>query len=148
MEEPTVQRATGPDLTATELYAILLLRAEVFVVEQACAYLDPDGRDLEPGTTHLWVSDGHACAACARVLTEPGGGHRIGRVVTAIAHRGQHLAGRLIDDALSALDGTVVLDAQSHLLAVYARHGFVADGPEFVEDDIPHTPMRLQRPSA
>ena len=143
-----MRRATGPDLTATELYAILRLRAEVFVIEQACAYLDPDGRDLDAGTTHLWLSDGPACAACVRVLTEPGGGHRIGRVVTAITHRGRHLAGRLIDEALADLGGAVVLDAQSHLVAVYARHGFVADGPEFVEDDIPHTPMRLQRPGA
>lgn len=141
-----MHQATGPNLSATELYAILRLRAEVFVVEQACAYLDPDGRDLEPGTTHLWVTDGQSCAACVRVLTEAGGGHRIGRVVTAIAHRGQHLAGHLIDEALSALDGAVVLDAQSHLVAVYERHGFVPKGPEFVEDGIPHTPMRLQRP--
>ena len=141
-----MHRVAGPDLTAAELYAILRLRAEVFVIEQACAYLDPDGRDLEPGTTHLWLPDGPACAAYVRVRTEPEGGHRIGRVVTAAAHRGRHLTGRLLDEALSHLAGPVVLDAQSHLVAVYERHGFVPSGPEFVEDGIPHTPMRLQRP--
>ncbi len=146
MEEPTLHRVAGPDLTAAELYAILRLRAEVFVIEQACAYLDPDGRDLEPATTHLWLPDGPACAAYVRVRTEPEGGHRIGQVVTAPAHRGRHLTGRLLDEALSRLAGSVALDAQSHLVAVYERHGFVPDGPEFVEDGIPHTPMRLQRP--
>ncbi len=58
-------------------------------------------------------------------------------------NRGAHLTGRLIEHALTLAERPVVLDAQSHLVSVYARHGFVADGPEFVEDGIPHTPMRL-----
>jgi ElaA protein len=131
-------------MTAEDLYAALCLRAEVFVVEQTCAYLDPDGRDLEPGTTHLWLAaeDG-SVAAYVRLLTEPDGGHRIGRVVTAAAHRGAHLTVRLIDHALTVADRPVVLDAQSHLTHVYARHGFEPAGPEFLDDGIPHTPMRL-----
>lgn len=148
MAELTLHEARGPAITAADLYAVLCLRSLVFVVEQACAYLDPDGRDLEPGTTHLWLATAAGeVAATIRVLTEPGGGHRIGRVVTAPAHRGQHLAGRLIDRALESAAHPVVLDAQSHLVAVYARHGFAPDGPEFVEDGIAHTPMRLARPS-
>ena len=79
-------------------------------------------------------------SACS---TEPGGGHRIGRVVTDPAHRGAALAGRLIDHALTLAERPVVLDAQSHLVHVYARHGFAPDGPEFLDDGIPHTPMRL-----
>jgi ElaA protein len=136
--------ARGPEIAAADLYRVLRLRAEVFVVEQACAYLDPDGSDLDPGTTHLWLAaDDAAVAAYVRLLSEPGGGHRIGRVVTDPVHRGAHLAGRLIDHALTLVDPPVVLDAQSHLVAVYARHGFDPSGPEFVEDGIPHTPMRL-----
>lgn len=143
-DELSLHRASGTDISAADLYAALRLRAEVFVVEQVCAYLDPDGRDLDPGTTHLWLAapDG-TVAAYVRMLSEPTGGHRIGRVVTDPAHRGQRLTGRLIDHALTIARRPVVLDAQSHLVHVYARHGFEPDGEEFVEDDIPHTPMRL-----
>lgn len=139
----TLHRAGGEEISAADLYAALRLRAEVFVVEQACTYLDPDGRDLELGTTHLWLAgpDGEL-SAYLRVLTEPAGGHRIGRVVTAPAHRGQRLAGQLLEEALTWTGRPVVLDAQSHLVAVYERHGFARDGAEFVEDGIRHTPMR------
>jgi ElaA protein len=134
----------GPDLIAADLYRLLRLRAAVFVVEQDCPYLDPDGRDLDPGTTHLWLdAPDDTVAACVRVLTEPAGGTRLGRVVTAPTHRGRRLSARLIDEALRFAVRPVVLDAQSHLADVYARHGFVVDGPDFVEDDILHTPMRL-----
>ena len=140
-----LRQVSGPDLTAVDLYRLLRLRAAVFVVEQDCPYLDPDGRDLDPGTTHLWLDgpDG-TVAACARVLTEPTGGTRLGRIVTDPAHRGRRLSARLIDEALSFALRPVVLDAQSHLAEVYARHGFVVDGPDFLEDDILHTPMRLK----
>jgi ElaA protein len=143
-----LRSARGPDVTAAELYAALRLRAEVFVVEQGCPYLDPDGRDLDADTTHLWLSasDGTP-AAYLRLLSEPGGGHRIGRVVTHSTHRGDHLTSRLIDHALALADRPVVLDAQSHLVAVYAQHGFAPAGPEFLDDGIPHTPMRLADPS-
>jgi ElaA protein len=142
-----LQRATGADISAADLHAALRLRSDVFIIEQACAYTDIDGRDLEPGTTHLWLAtDDGRIASYVRVLTEPGGGHRIGRVVTDPAHRGRHLAGRLIDHALTFAARPVVLDAQSHLVGVYARHGFEPAGAEFVEDGIPHTPMRLADP--
>jgi len=144
VDDVGLHHASGDAISAADLYAALRLRAEVFVVEQACAYLDPDGRDLDPGTTHLWLAapDG-TVAAYVRLLSEPTGGHRIGRVVTDPAHRGRRLTGRLIDHALTIARRPVVLDAQSHLVHVYARHGFEPDGEEFVEDGIPHTPMRL-----
>jgi ElaA protein len=144
VDELILRAARGPEISTADLYAALCLRAEVFVVEQECAYLDPDGRDLDAGTTHLWLAaeDG-TIAAYVRLLTEPAGGHRIGRVVTAPAHRGAHLAGRLIDRALGLAERPVVLDAQSHLVHVYARHGFQPSGPEFLDDGIRHTPMRL-----
>ena len=144
MDDLVLRAVPAADLTATNLYAILRLRSEVFVVEQECAYLDPDGRDLEPGTTHLWLetADG-GVAAYVRLLTEPGGGHRIGRVVTDPDHRGLQFAGRLIDHALTLAESPVVLDAQAHLAHVYARHGFERAGDDFIEDGIPHTPMRL-----
>jgi ElaA protein len=139
-----LHHASGPTLAAADLYAALCLRSEVFVVEQACVYLDPDGQDLDAGTIHLWLAaaDG-TMASYVRVLAEPGGGHRIGRVVTHPDHRGRRLAGRLIDVALERCEHPVVLHAQSHLVPVYGRHGFVPDGPEYIDDGISHTPMRL-----
>jgi len=144
VDDLELRTATGPDIAAGDLYAALRLRAEVFVVEQACVYLDPDGRDLEPTTVHLWLSalDGKM-ASYVRVLAEPGGGHRIGRVVTDPDHRAQGLAARLLQEALLRCERPVVLHAQSHLVAVYGRHGFVPDGTELLDDGIPHTPMRL-----
>ena len=142
-DDLVLHRASGPEITAADLYGLLCLRSEVFVVEQACAYLDLDGRDLEPGTTHLWLTSGDGTvASTVRLLTEPAGRHRIGRLVTAPAHRGRHLTGRLIEEALALTAGPVVLAAQSHLVHVYERHGFAPDGAEFLEDGILHTPMR------
>ena len=142
-----IHRATGDSISATDLYAALQLRSAVFVVEQDCAYLDPDGRDLDPSTEHLWIAaaDG-AIAAYARVLHEPDRTVRIGRVVTAPDRRGERLASQLLAAALDGVRGTVVLSAQSHHTSLYERHGFEADGPEFLDDGIRHTPMRRPPP--
>ncbi len=71
------------ELTPTELYGLLKLRVDVFVVEQACPYPELDGRDTEPGTLHVWVpgEDGEVLS-CIRVL-ENGEDRAIGRVATA-----------------------------------------------------------------
>jgi ElaA protein len=140
-----VVEALAADLTADQLYRLLRLRAEVFVVEQACVYLDPDGRDLEPATRHLWLEDGASgvVVAALRVLAEPGGGSSVGRVVTAPSHRSQGLGARLVAEALEGAPRPVHINAQSHLVEWYGRFGFVVDGAEFVEDGIPHTPMVL-----
>ena len=82
-------------------------------------------------------------SATLRVLAEPGGERRIGRVATVRAARGAGVARELVEAALAATRGPVVLDAQSHLAGWYERLGFVVDGAEFVEDGIPHVPMRL-----
>lgn len=72
------------DLDVSTLYALLRLRSDVFVVEQQCVYPDLDGRDTEPDTVHVWLTDpSGAVTACLRVLTEPDGTARIGRVVTS-----------------------------------------------------------------
>ena len=143
MTEPRIRRATGATISAADLYAALQLRSAVFVVEQDCAYLDPDGRDLDPSTEHLWIVDsGGAVAAYLRVLREPDGTARIGRVVTAQGRRGERLASELLEAALDEASGPVVLDAQSHHTSLYERHGFLPDGPEFLDDGIPHVPMR------
>jgi ElaA protein len=66
-------------------------------------------------------------------------------VATAPAHRGAGLAALLVEAALARSVGPVVLDAQSHLCEWYGRYGFVATGPEYLDDGIPHVPMRLDR---
>lgn len=136
------------ELDAPTLYAILRLRTDVFVVEQACPYPELDGRDLEPGTRHLWLGpadDPTDPRTYLRVLAEPDGAARVGRVCTAPDARGTGLSRRLMAMAIS-LTGRrpVVLDAQSHLVGFYASFGFVVAGPQYVEDGIPHTPMLRQ----
>lgn len=129
------------DLTASEFHDILKLRIDVFVVEQECAYRELDGRDTERGTRHVWLADASGPTAYVRLLDD-GDARRIGRVVTRPDARGSGVAGQLVDYLVSASAGPWVLDAQSYLAEWYSARGFDASGPEFVEDGIPHVPMR------
>lgn len=140
----TVRAAAFAELTTTTLYALLKLRVDVFVVEQRAAYPELDGRDTEPATMHLWLEADGAPTGYLRLLAEPGGAVRIGRVAVARPARGRGIAARLVAAALDRIgDRECVLDAQSHLVGFYARHGFVPTGPEHHDDDgIPHVPMR------
>lgn len=130
------------DLDPSTLYALLRLRVDVFVVEQRCPYPELDGRDDEPGARHLWL-DRDGPHGYLRILTEPDGSARIGRVCVAAGSRGSGLSGRLMSAALDLIGpgARVVLDAQAHLVGFYRGFGFVADGPEYLEDGIPHVPM-------
>lgn len=126
-------------------YAVWKLRQDVFVVEQECPYPDLDGRDLEPDTRHVILDHDDVVLGYARVLGD-GDSWRIGRVVLAPEARGQGLADAIMDTALRLSKGRdVVLDAQTPLVGWYATFGFEPDGEEFLEDGIPHTPMRLRR---
>jgi ElaA protein len=142
-----LRSATFRDLDATTLYAILKLRSDVFVVEQKCYYADPDGRDTEPGTRHLWFSRDGEIRAYLRILDD-GDVLRIGRVVTAPGARGAGLAGRLVAEALTVIGNRPsVLEAQAHLAGFYGRFGFQQTGPEYLEDGIPHIPMLRAAPT-
>ena len=139
-----VQDATSAELDARTLYGILALRAAVFVVEQDCVYLDLDGRDLEPDARQLWVERDGAVVATLRLLFDDRDTARIGRVATAREARGLGIASLLMRRALElAGDRTVLLGAQSYLADWYGQFGFALDGPEYIEDGIPHVPMRL-----
>ena len=137
-----IVRRSGPELAAAELEAILALRAAVFVVEQACPYQDVDGLDLLGATTHLWIDGADGRPAAYLRLLDDGDVRRIGRVVTAPSHRGAGLAAALMDEAVALAARPVVLAAQSQLTSWYERWAFTIDGPEFLDDGIPHTPMR------
>ncbi len=132
-------------MDAATAYSVWKLRQDVFVVEQNCPYPDLDGRDDEPGAVHVLLRDDDELLGYARVLDD-GAVWRIGRVVVAQRARGRGFADELMLAALGvAKDRDVVIDAQSPLAGWYSTFGFAAEGAEFVEDGIPHTPMRLSR---
>ena len=134
-------------LTVAELYGILRTRQDVFIVEQKCAYADADG--LDPIASHLFAVDGDALVACARLFA-PGLRRReavIGRVVTAPSVRRSGLGRELMRRAIDAIESghgrvAIWLGAQKYLQRFYESFGFVRDGEDYLEDDIPHLPMR------
>ncbi|MFD2764757.1 GNAT family N-acetyltransferase [Micromonospora eburnea] len=137
--------ASFAELDARTFHDLLRLRIDTFVVEQNCPYPELDGRDVEAGTRHLWLTRDGAVVAYLRILADPGGVARIGRVVVAPAARGAGLGGRLMTEALALVGaGPCVLEAQSHLVGFYAGHGFAVSGPDYLDDGIPHTPMRRE----
>ncbi|WP_191489506.1 GNAT family N-acetyltransferase [Pseudomonas sp. FEN] len=137
------------DLSREQLYSILQLRTEVFVVEQKCPYQEVDGRDLEGDTCHLMAWRDDRLVAYARLLDpiSQGGDVVIGRVVIAPEARGQGLGHELMVQALRHAgklwpEVPIYLSAQAHLQAYYGRHGFAVVGEVYLEDDIPHIGMR------
>ncbi|MBV6751046.1 GNAT family N-acetyltransferase [Pseudomonas chlororaphis] len=137
------------DLSKEQLYSILQLRTEVFVVEQKCPYQEVDGRDLEGDTCHLmgWRDD--RLVAYLRLLDpeSQGGDVVIGRVVIAPEARGQGLGHALMSEALKQAgklwpEVPIYLSAQAHLQGYYGSYGFEAVGEVYLEDDIPHIGMR------
>lgn len=144
------RRMWAKDLDVATLYELLKLRVEVFVVEQACPYPELDDRDLLAETRHFWLEqlDGPGPAtviATLRLTEEHAGGEktfRIGRVCTKRTVRGQGHTTRLLRAALAEVgDYPCRIDAHRYLVEMYAKHGFVVDGPEFIEDGIPHVPL-------
>jgi ElaA protein len=141
---PRMRRARFAQLTPFELYGLCRLRVDVFVVEQECPYPELDGRDTEPSTEHLWFEAGGEVAATIRVLDD-GVTRAIGRVATATGFRGRGLAARLIEEGIALCgDAPITLGAQAHLEGWYERFGFRRSGPGYVEDGIPHLPMRRE----
>ena len=142
-----LRRCWGEDLDAATLYELLKLRVEVFVVEQACPYPELDGRDLHSQTRHFWLQepDGEVISTLRLMEENPSGGKlfRIGRVCTKQAARGHGHTNRLMQAALADVgeQHPCALNAQTYLIEMYTRHGFVVDGDEFLEDGIPHVPM-------
>ncbi len=134
------------------VYAALRLRADVFVVEQQCAYADVDGRDLAVGVRHLLAWRDATLVACARLLPPrlAFDAVAIGRVAVAFSARGQGLAHTLMSRAIEqcelAWPGVdIMLGAQAHLQRFYAAHGFVPCSESYLEDGIPHVDMRRAR---
>lgn len=139
------------ELPGGAVYDALALRAEVFVVEQGCAYLDPDGADR--AAWHLLGYDGEGLAAVARAFAPGlrGPEAAFGRVATAPRVRGQGLGRLLVSTVMERMAETfgptpIRIAAQAHLDRFYGAFGFEICGPGFLEDAIPHLPMRREAP--
>lgn len=131
--------------SAIELYAMLKLRVDVFVVEQKCPYPELDGNDAD--CLHLRLLDENELLACAR-LWRPGADMlpRIGRVAVSPNHRGKKLGEALMREAIIACEQEypgepIEISAQSHLQRFYGSLGFEPISEEYVEDGIPHVDM-------
>lgn len=139
-------RAGLHELTPQQLHDLFRLRVDTFVVEQACAYPELDGRD--PECVHiLGFTPDHELVACCRIVP-PGddGTPHIGRVVVRADHRGRKIAHALMEQAMMAvraLHGAAPcgLAAQAQLERFYAHYGFQRIGPDYDWDGIPHVDM-------
>ncbi len=138
-----VRTAAFAELDREALYELLQLRSEVFVVEQDCAFLDLDGRDTEPNAIHLWLDRDGRMVGYARILLGPDD-TELGRIVTPLDQRGTGLGARLMREAMARIDGPIRLKAQARLAEWYERFGFEVVDQPFLEDGIPHVPMRFE----
>lgn len=131
-----------------ELYEVLALRAEVFVVEQNCPYQDCDGKDQQ--SWHLMGRDSSGKLICYTRLLPEGlsydGYTSIGRVISSPQARGTGAGKILMErsiDMCNHLFGKqpIKIGAQTYLLRFYEGFGFRSTGKEYLEDGIPHTEM-------
>ena len=137
------------ELTTEELYDILKLRVDVFVVEQNCAYREIDGLDKE--AVHVWLEDEDGIAAYLRVM-DRGIEHEsvsIGRVISA--RRNEGLGSLIMEAGIKVAKeefnaDSIYLEAQIIAKGFYAKHGFRQISDEFMLDGIPHIKMMRNRP--
>lgn len=135
------------ELDIDKLYKILYLRAEVFVVEQNAAYLDPDNKDQKALHIQAYLND-DLCAYC-RIFKS--GDYfdeaSIGRVVIDPRYRGYKYGHLLMEKAIDTLEKEgnetcITISAQFYLKDFYASHGFGQTSDIYLEDGIPHIQMK------
>ena len=132
------------ELTVDELYELLRVRAEVFVVEQNCVYQDLDGDDQ--ASVHLWLTEGGKVVALCRVC--PAGTHMeeisIGRVITT--ERGKGFGKRIMLEGINVARchfgaERIDIEAQEYAKGFYEQVGFRQSSEPFILDGIPHIRM-------
>lgn len=137
------------ELSLTELYDLMVLRQEVFIVEQDCPYQDADGKDQD--SLHVLGYDGELLVAYTRIVP-PGVSYEkyasIGRVVNKQSHRRLGLGKSLMDYSIKLTKVThpshpIKISAQEYLTKFYSGLGFKVIGEGYLEDDIPHVAMIL-----
>lgn len=139
------------ELSLAELYSLLQLRSEVFVVEQDCVYQDIDGKDDR--ALHVLGFDNGKLVAYTRCFA-PGiyfDEAAIGRVVVKKSARGKAFAHTILKASIEAVRtryeaGTIKLSAQTYLTKFYEAHGFGQIGEGYLEDGIPHIAMVKEEP--
>ncbi|WP_217511247.1 GNAT family N-acetyltransferase [Vibrio metschnikovii] len=137
-------------LTTQQLYELLKLRVDVFVVEQACAYPELDDKDMQSDVWHLLGYQDQSLIAYARLLA-PGISYpsaSIGRVATQQQARGNGLGRKLLDQALVECqhhwpEHDIEIGAQHYLASFYQSYGFQPTSAVYLEDGIPHIDMKL-----
>jgi len=138
------------DLTTKELYDILQLRSEVFVVEQDCVYQDLDGKDAN--ATHIIGLMNNNVVAYTRVF-KPGDYFKtaaIGRVVVKASERHRNFGKTIMKASINYLEDkfdkpTITLSAQTYLVRFYTELGFEPIGEKYLEDGIPHIRMKRSK---
>ena len=134
------------ELSTHELYAVLQLRAEVFVVEQDCVYQDLDNKDLN--AYHVLGVLDTKIVAYARIF-KPGDyflESSIGRIVVKKEFRKFQYGYQLVQNSIQFIENnlqqnTILISAQSYLTKFYNSLGFTQVGEEYLEDGIPHIKM-------
>ncbi|NGY36728.1 GNAT family N-acetyltransferase [Flavobacterium sp. XN-5] len=134
-------------LSVNELYDLLKLRSEIFVVEQNCVYLDLDGKDKF--ALHLFGEFEGKIVAHAR-LFKAGisfDNASIGRVVVDVNYRDRKWGHDLMREAIAGIaknydEVKITIGAQLYLKKFYESHGFVQSSEMYLEDDIPHIEMK------
>lgn len=137
------------DLSVHELYDILRLRSEIFVVEQNCVYLDLDGKDKKG--LHLLGEFEGKIVAYSR-LFKPGisfDNASIGRVVVDAHYRDRKWGHNLMREAIAGIqlhfgENKITIGAQLYLKKFYESHGFIQTSEMYLEDDIPHIEMKRE----
>jgi len=140
------------ELTNVQLYELLKLRVDVFVVEQRCAYPELDDKDRQKDVFQLIGYQDNDIVACARLLA-PGVSFEhasIGRIATHSFFRGHGLGHQLMKQALEKCqclwpNNTIDIQAQEYLKTFYQGHGFNVISEPYLEDGIPHIDMRLKK---
>ena len=149
----TWQTKKFTEFSLDQLYDVLKLRVDIFVVEQTCFYPDLDSDkdllDRHPDTLHLLGYHEDQLVAYLRILPK-GQSYpdhiSIGRVVTASKARGAGLGHELMSEGISQCrqhfpNESIKISAQQHLKAYYQQYGFTQVSDMYLEDDIPHIAM-------
>ena len=146
-DELVLHQKSFRELTTDELYELLRVRSEVFVVEQNCVYQDMDGDDQD--SIHLWLTLAGKVVALARVC--PAGTHMkeisIGRVITSVRGKGygKQIMLHAIDAAVEHFHATSIdIEAQEYAKGFYESVGFKQSSDTFMLDGIPHIKMTLK----
>lgn len=141
---------TFSELTTDELYKILQLRNEVFIVEQECPYQDIDGKDNE--SYHIFLEKDNEVIAYSRILKKGISYEQasIGRVIVKKDYRGGNIAKDMLLKSISFIENSlhekeIKIQAQAYLDKFYSSLGFKKISDVYLEDNIPHMDMLYKK---